>query len=421
MRLINVLDRLLSPTNKIRNHATLFALLLAVVAAALAFGLTPPAYADEAAGAANQTTEAAPVTAEPTPPVAGEVTPEAATPTGETVANDAAESPEDVIIMGNDYLWFGRKTNLNAYEGANDVIGAGETISIADSHVAGSLRLAGRDINISNTIVGEAVTLAGQTVSVDGMANAVALAGQNVTFAGATNELWAAGQKVVIDGTVRGNVHIKAQKIELGSNAHIEGTLSGEVGEQPTIAEGATIADNQLTINAEQQEPADFKSKLDPLAIGFSVLGTILMALLAEWVAGGHTEGAAALLKSGPLGYIGTSIVGAIVVPLIIVLLCVPVVTIPAAIATLLVLSAIGLVSAGFTSAMFGRLIMPRMGRYKAAALMGLLVGLLCSLPYAAAPARCIVFLLMLGYVLRSLRLAMIERREARNEEVVQF
>ena len=87
----------------------------------------------------------------------------------------------------------------------------------------------------------------------------------------------------------------------------------------------------------------------------------------------------------------------------------------------LLALLAIGLVSTGFAGAMLGRLVLGRMGRYLAAAIMGVLVGLVSALPYAAVPMRAIAYLLTLGYVVRSLRLGMRQRKEARDMEVVQF
>jgi hypothetical protein len=51
----------------------------------------------------------------------------------------------------------------------------------------------------------------------------------------------------------------------------------------------------------------------------------------------------------------------------------------------------------------------------------GILVGLLCGLPYVGAPVRGLAFLFMMGYAIRSLRVGMLQRREERNQEDVQF
>lgn len=431
-RLIDVLDNLLSRIKSNRNRLLVAALVLAALV--LALGVTPLAYADEDT---TETTTATETKADDkaaedkskdekaddkTTVAAAEEAVAAATEDELLPAAKAKEGPKGSSLMGNDLLWADRKIELTEYIAANDVIGAGETIIVKDSSAGGSYRLSGRVIKLTNSKAGEAITLAGQDITVaDSTANAIALAGQYVSFSGVTGDLWIYADKAVIDGLVTGNAHIVAGSIEIGENAQIDGTLSGETGSQPKIAEGAVIAENKLKIEETPDKPADFMSAIDPIFLAISVANCLLIALLAEWVASDHTAGAATLLKKSVLGYLGAAVLGTIVVLLAIVLLCVPIVTIPASLAVVFAICAIALVSNGFTAAALGRLIFPNMGRFKSAILMGILVGLLCGLPYVGAPVRGLAFLFMMGYAIRSLRVGMLQRREERNQEVVQF
>lgn len=431
MGLMNVLQEFLASLKTNRARVACFAMLLAVATALVAFGATPLVFADEKAETketvtAESTTKAddAKKTDAKADDAKADDAAADAVATGDTEADDAVavDLPEDAFIIGNDTMWFGRSIDFSGYKATNDFIGAGETINLTDSHANGSIRIAGRVVNLTNTAAAESITIAGQDVAiVNGTAGAVAIAAQKISFSGAANELWIGGDKVVINGAIMGDVHVFAGDLELGPNAHIEGTLSGEVGSDPVIAEEATVNENTLVINKDEEQPKDFVSMLDPIVIIVSTLSCLAIALLIEWLASGHTMGAAQLLKSGPGGYILSSILGGLLMPIFIVVLCLPIVTIPAALAVLLTLLAIALVSEGFTAAALGRLLFPKMNRFLAAAIMAILIGALSGLPYVGAPLRGILFLFMLGYVIRALRVTMIERRRAKEEEVFQF
>ena len=417
---------------------------LVLAALVVAFGTTPLAYADEDTTEAVVATEtkaddkdaaddknkdaaaddkSADAKADDKSTVAAaEEAVAAAAEDQQAPAAKAKEGPKGSSLMGNDLLWADRKIELTEYKAANDVIGAGETIVVKDSNAEGSYRLAGRVIKLTNSKAGEAITLTGQELTVaDSTANAIALAGQKASFSGVTGDLWIYADKAVIDGLVTGDVHVMASSIEIGENAQIDGTLSGKTDSQPKIAAGAAIAENKLEIVETPDEPADFMSAIDPIFLAVNVASCLFIALLAEWVASDHTAGAGTLLKKSVGGYLGAAVLGTIVVLLLIVLLCVPIVTIPASLAALLAVCAIALVSNGFTAAALGRLIFPNMGRFISVALLGILVGLLCGLPYVGAPVRGLTFLFMMGYAIRSLRVAMVQRRNERDQEVVQF
>ena len=54
----------------------------------------------------------------------------------------AAKLPDkSMTLLGNDLVWFGRDTKVTEYKAANDFLGAGETVTVTDSTIAGSIRM----------------------------------------------------------------------------------------------------------------------------------------------------------------------------------------------------------------------------------------------------------------------------------------
>ena len=325
--------------------------------------------------------------------------------------------PEDAVVMGNDVVWFGRSGDFAGLKVINDILAMGETINISGTKVGGSLRLSGRIITISECTVGQNITAAGQDVSVtDGSSKVVALAGQTIVFSGEATELKLAGSDVTIDGVVSGDVKVAAGTLTIGPNAQINGTLTGEVGQKPTIDEAATVAENEVIVSAKE-EPKSFRERIELPYIAISAAVCVAIALLVEWLAGGLTEGAADLLSDRPGSFILSGVLGTILAPICALLICIPVVTIPVGMAILLMLLAIALVSSGFTSAMLAHLAMPNMNRYLSAGLVALVLGVLMAMPYVGIPLRGIASMFALGYFICAMRKGMKDRKEEKNFE----
>lgn len=335
--------------------------------------------------------------------------PEEAVPAAEPVAENPLDlSKDSPSLFGNDLLWAGNEHEFVGEQVLNDLLAAGQTITVKDSQVFGDIRLAGRVLTVSNTGVGQSVTLAGQDVHVTGgSANAVALAGQSATFEGTTNTLYLTASDAYINGVVNGDVYVLAGKVRIGPAAQIMGTLRGETGQEPTIDAGAMIVANELKVNAAgQQEDASAKTSRLPdwKVIVFSLLSTVATALIAEWLAGGHTKHAGDLLTEFPGAFIGFGIMWSLLLPVVIALLCIPIVTIPVALAALFALVALGLVSVGFTAAALGRMLFPKAGRFVIVAIMGLAFGLLSVVPYVSWVVRVLSCVFTVGYVTISIR-----------------
>lgn len=333
-----------------------------------------------------------------------------------------AGTPEDAFVMGKDVVWFGDKSDFTECIIDNDIIGAGEIIAISGAKVSGSVRAAGRILSVSNAEVTENITMAGQQLKVEnGTARVVALAGADVTFAGTAADLYAAGAKVVIDGVVTGDVHVYADTLEIGPNTVIGGTLYGRTNPNVTIDPGAVVGNNQLEIVEEQESNDDIMSLFNWPVIALSAASCLLIALLIEWIAGSFSASAAQLLKERPVSYLLSGILGIIFVPIALLLLCIPVVTIPAVIALGLVVIALLLISGGFVAALFARLLFPNKGRYITAGVLGIIFGALMAMPYVGYPLRLVGYIFTLGYSICAMRKGMTDRRNKRNEELIQF
>ena len=159
---------------------------------------------------------------------------------GNVLATDNDANPSGVE---GDLYWAGQALNLDDASIDHDIIAAGDTLSIRDCTVGGAVRLAARTIDIAKTTVDGSVTVVGQHVvlNTDSSANCFYAMGETVALRGSAKSAALAGDTVTIDGTVEGNVEVWADKLILGKNAHITGTVNAHVSEDPERAAGAEV------------------------------------------------------------------------------------------------------------------------------------------------------------------------------------
>lgn len=165
---------------------------------------------------------------------------------GNVLATDNDANPSGVE---GDLYWAGQALNLDDVSIGRDIIAAGDTLSIRDCTVGGAVRLAARTIDIAKTTVDGSVTVAGQHVVLnsDSTANCFYAIGETVALRGSTKSAALAGDTVTIDGTVKGDVEVWADKLILGKNAHITGTVNAHVSEDPERAAGAEVVRSRST------------------------------------------------------------------------------------------------------------------------------------------------------------------------------
>lgn len=218
---------------------------------------------------------------------------------GNVLATDNDANPSGVE---GDLYWAGQALNLDDVSIGRDIIAAGDTLSIRDCTVGGAVRLAARTIDIAKTTVDGSVTVAGQHVVLnsDSTANCFYAIGETVALRGSTKSAALAGDTVTIDGTVKGDVEAWADKLILGKNAHITGTVNAHVSEDPERAAGAEVG----ALKIDRTENEDTSTVNDVIGgIVAAALSTCFVALLLELIFPRATASAAGMLhqRSMPL------------------------------------------------------------------------------------------------------------------------
>lgn len=327
-----------------------------------------------------------------------------------------AEGEADLARMGNDYLWAGQVLSLDGTTVENDLLAAGQVLEVENSTVGGSVRVAGQTIKLTNVTAQQSVTAAGETVTItDSQANAVAMAGRTASFSGSCTSLAMYASEVIIDGVVEGDVTVGANKVTVGEHARVTGTLHVSAPQEPVIQNGAEVAGVDFT----QEDEDGFTSEQMSVALSglvgaiatmlaiVGVIGTLVTAVVAEWLFSRHTAAAAELVRTRIGATIGSGIVGALAAPLAVVLLCVLVVTLPVALCLILALLAMATVASGFASASLAKVAFPKLGRYAGTLALAAIVGVAKALPILGGIVRLAAFMFFLGYVLQSIYLGL--------------
>lgn len=164
--------------------------------------------------------------------------------------------------------------------------------------------------------------MAGQHVVLNtgSTANCFYAAGETVALRGSAKSAALAGDTVTIDGTVDGDVEVWADKLILGKNARITGTVNAHVSQDPERAEGAQVG--ALKIDRTENENT---STVNDMIGGIvaAALSTCFVAILLELVFPRATASAAGMLHQRPMplwvsGLLGTVAVAPAVLLLII-------------------------------------------------------------------------------------------------------
>ena len=212
---------------------------------------------------------------------------------GNVLATEAGSNPSGVA---GDLYWAGQSLNLDDASIGRDIIAAGDSLSIRDCTVGGAIRLAARTIDISKTAIDGSVTVAGQHVVLNtgSTANCFYAMGDTVALRGSTKSAALAGDTVTIDGTVEGDVEVWADKLVLGKNARITGTVSAHVSEDPERAEGAQVG----ALKIDRTENENTSTINDTIGgIVAAALSTCFVAILLELVFPRATASAAGMLR----------------------------------------------------------------------------------------------------------------------------
>ena len=229
---------------------------------------------------------------------------------GNVLTTEADSTPSGVE---GDLYWAGQSLNLDDASIGRDIIAAGESLSIRDCTVGGAVRLAARTIDIAKTAIDGSVTVAGQHVVLNtgSTANCFYAAGETVALRGSAKSAALAGDTVTVDGTVDGDVEVWADKLILGKNARITGTVNAHVSQDPERAEGAQVG----ALKIDRTENEDTSTVNDIIGgIVAAALSTCFVAILLELVFPRATASAAGMLHQRPTPLWVSGLLGAIAV-----------------------------------------------------------------------------------------------------------
>ncbi len=316
---------------------------------------------------------------------------------GNVLATDNESNPSGVE---GDLYWAGQNLNLDDASIGRDIIAAGDSLSIRDCTVGGAIRLAARTIDIAKTTVDGSVTVAGQHVvlNTDSTASCFYAMGETVALRGSVKSAALAGDTVTIDGTVDGDVEVWADKLILGKNARISGTVNAHVSEDPERAAGAEVG----ALKIDRTENEDTSTVNDVIGgIVAAALSTCFIAILLELVFPRATASAAGMLHQRPTPLWVSGLVGTVAIVPAVLLLIISIAGLSLAGALLCAVIGIALVSTAFAGCAIARMVGHNQNRYAMAAVGGVAAGALTGLPLIGDFISGVAFVFMLGYVIQ--------------------
>lgn len=316
---------------------------------------------------------------------------------GNVLATDSDSNPSGVE---GDLYWAGQSLDLDDASIDHDIIAAGESLSIRDCTVGGAVRLAARTIDIAQTAVDGSVTVAGQHVvlNTDSTANCFYAAGETVALRGSVKSAALAGDTVTIDGTVDGDVEVWADKLILGKNARITGTVNAHVSEDPERAAGAEVG----ALKIDRTENEDTSTVNDVIGgIVAAALSTCFVALLLELVFPRATASAAGMLHQRPTPLWVSGLLGTVAIVPAVLLLIISIAGLPLAGALMCGVIGIALVSAAFTGCAIARMVGHSQNRYAMAAGGGIIAGVLTAVPLVGDFISGVALVFTLGYIIQ--------------------
>ena len=331
---------------------------------------------------------------------------------GNVLATEVDSNPSGVE---SDLYWAGQSLNLDDASIGRDIIAAGESLSIRDCTVGGAVRLAARTIDISKTAIDGSVTVAGQHVVLNtgSAANCFYAMGETVALRGSAKSAALAGSTVTIDGIVDGDVEVWADKLILGKNAHITGTVNAHVSEDPERAAGAEVG----ALKIDRTENEDTSTINDAIGgVVAAALSTCFVALLLELVFPRATASAAGMLHQRPTPLWVSGLLGTIAIVPAVLLLIISIAGLSLAGTLLCGVIGIALVSTAFAGCAIARMVGHNQNRYAMAAVGGIAAGALTGLPLIGDFVSGVAFVFMLGYVIQIIwRNARLKPQQAAN------
>lgn len=309
------------------------------------------------------------------------------------------------VVVGCDLYWAGQTLNASGVttgaDGSGDALLAGQTISLSNSNIQGSLRAAGQDITITSTKVTNNITVAGQTISAKSEVKAKGLYGaaETLNIAGSYQSAALSGDTVTLSGSFEGDVHVSASRVEVSRAAVVGGTLY--------VPEDAfVVVDDKAQVRNMVKSGLVGTGPSEGLPIGilisffmFSCIAHVLLTMV-YWYIGKDVIRDAAVMSRERIGsLVLTGLVIFFAAPLVALLLLIPVVTLPLVVLMGIIMVTVWLFSLPFAGAALGCQLFHKMSPRIAALLGTLILTALCYVPYLLPVIPTLTSIYTMGYV----------------------
>lgn len=320
---------------------------------------------------------------------------------GEATTMNDMEAKKDVYMAGNNCQIIGSSID-------QDALIAGYQLSVSDTVITGSLRAAGYSIDVAGTSIDNNITAAANLINIgyDVTADAAILFAQSISFGGTCGDLKAFAQNVTINGIVTGDAVISAEKVTIGPNAVIEGTLTVKSTKESGVDESASITN----LNFEKQ--TDIEKAVEKVSIGakiahkllsrlYWVPALVLIAFVFCLVFGKALDGSGTMLMANPAVMLGSGAITLIALPVAILLLCITYIGLPfAGLLTLLVLPIL-FFSVTFTGAAVGRIVFKTLHPWLASLIGTAILVFVKIVPFLGGLVTFVCIIFTLGYLIQ--------------------
>lgn len=327
-------------------------------------------------------------------------------------ADSGTDTADNTFIAGDDAVstkvagdlyWAGERLDYSDAAVERDILAAGDSLTVTDTTVGGAVRMAGRTVNVSGTKVTGSATLAAENIVFNEGSEAAGVyaAARTVNFRGSARAAVLAGETVTLDGTVEGDVEVYASKLIIGKHAKVSGIVTAHVNDEPQRAEGADIGELKIDRTQDDGPVSTIGDTIS--SIVFSSISVAFVAILLMLILPRAVRGGARMLAERPAPIWLTGIICCLVSLPVMVALFLTIAG--ASLAGTIICGVIGiaLVSASFAGGAIATLYLPKMNRFLAAALGGLVAGALTAIPLVGGFVSAVCFVYTLGYTVQTI------------------
>lgn len=301
---------------------------------------------------------------------------------------------EKVMCEGDVYA-FSAQVNLSGSVNG-DIITAASDIKINSDNVGGNIRAAGAIVDITSKKVRN-ITAAGQEIFIneETEAKGVYLVGEKIKFYGKAEELMVGGTEVLIDGVVSGNIKVNCDKLIIGKDAKIDGTIEVEAAEQPVIQ--GDIDESQIIFNKINTSSNYDFTGVSILGKVFNLITAVILAIILTLLCKKYFEKSSNIVKSKPWLPVLIGFSALIIIPIAAIILLFTVVAIPISVISLIIYGILIYLAPIISGIILGKIIFKDMNIYISALIGTVGIKLLMLIPYLGGILLFIAILLSLG------------------------